>query len=1396
MRKRIISLILVLSMILTSALYLVACDNSGDNKDGGKTPSKETEKVTEGDKETGGDVESDPVSDKESDPETDPEDTDPADTEPQETDPVTEPDDPEPEETGCEHPYAALPEGHWKPACSVCGKGEGKLQSHEFEEKVEDEGDLLLYSFRCSVCKYRAYKQQVPYEINLFFSAGELATRVDVAGGYTQSFGFDSGVGFGSYSKEGSGTATISVMTGGDANVPTGKYLVMKVRLPRSQSSFSATIKSVHAANALPLSFMGLPSGWVTIVVDLTKAYSYTTTTDAETGETITTYSGYAPDAVGDFYLGDLKVTAKTVGDESFNFAYALLCDNLDDAKSFIENEKVVVTYDDILNGGGVTDKKECVDENGNPIEHKYIINDDGTHTLAETCYQCGLAAVENEPHTFSQTMIDGELTYACSACKVSQFGANINKYFSADDVNASACTYFRIIRNGDNGIGIDPVGGFEYMSFSSTGNTAQIIFARNTADSSDSEEAAAFNVGKAKYFIIRLRTNTVDQSFGINFSTTGSPLVDGKKNGVVVGQFHSSSTLKFPTTVGGADEWVTYVADLSTLISDVYAEDDTGTITLKNFYFHVGDANFSSEHVFDVQYMAFVDDWDEVEAMVNDEKVVSVSGNGTGSWVMTEGRACVGQHSCVVNNVDGVMRVECSMCGTVVKEFSVPEGINYYADLSKMDKMGNSLAKLQFDSEEGVLYNRYEGASGCHLNISGGSGGGKYTVDTYDTGSYILIKYRLKGTVNLEIATGDFGDNPQYTNPTRPLYSSIGTRLCMGGLTDWTVALIKIPDGINYTKGSNQQLGVRLTASGGEYIFDVSYFAVVDSIDEAKLLLEEGEEYVDLGESWAGNDTPVDTPDDDPPEIDREFTSTILGPDELVTPVENPTGKFDIQKLTEDGMEFVRISNMTVNGDGWAAVNYANSSHTVKGRYFAIKVRIGENGLNQSYLKLYTGTTGSLVSEGQGISFKVVEDGEWAVIVVDLLTRIKDKNTFMIQNSDGSYTIRYFALRPFSHIQAGGVKVDSTEADPDAKYMYKYINTAGRTRWSEVQLTEAEMASKGYATFDGIYKMSVQPEMYMDIAYIAFFEDMSQLKDVIDDEVYQWSVDASTNAPLKTEDGTCVICTPQEIANGSIYSYVCSFCGKEFATKTVSDGVKAYYSAGHIATAGTGALASGPQHYRLDKVVTDTNGAGASLIADGETVATRIYGNGMGQTAQLIWQKTNDDGKHNGSAAQKYTRDMGQAKYFVIRLRTNDPSRLITVNLSSEGVNGTSNVHVNVAAEGADKWATYVIDLEAAGTTQEGMGVWAKKVTTTDADGEGGNDPVTETAETYVMDTFFINFVNFSSTQYADIEFVAFAETWADVDTLTPDEVAYSITEVMGAFEKVNVADGSKVTE
>jgi hypothetical protein len=256
------------------------------------------------------------------------------------------------------------------------------------------------------------------------------------------------------------------------------------------------------------------------------------------------------------------------------------------------------------------------------------------------------------------------------------------------------------------------------------------------------------------------------------------------------------------------------------------------------------------------------------------------------------------------------------------------------------------------------------------------------------------------------------------------------------------------------------------ISTENSPYIFDIAYLAIVDSPEEAKLLLKEGEVLEDLGDRWSGTITEV-MPEEEIPEEDREYTSTKFGPDELLNPPENTTGTFNLTKLEENGVSFVRISNMTVNKDGWAAINYASATKGVKGRYFAMKFRIGDNGLDQTYLKLYTGTTGTLVGEGQGVSFKVVEGGEWCVIVVDILNTIGDKTNYMVKGSDGSYTLRYFAIRPFSNNQTGAV---GTEA-------------------------------------------------YMDIAYIKFFEHKSQIKDIVDTETYDWRIDKSTNTTLKTED-------------------------------------------------------------------------------------------------------------------------------------------------------------------------------------------------------------------------------------------------------------------------------------
>ena len=106
-----------------------------------------------------------------------------------------------------------------------------------------------------------------------------------------------------------------------------------------------------------------------------------------------------------------------------------------------------------------------------------------------------------------------------------------------------------------------------------------------------------------------------------------------------------------------------------------------------------------------------------------------------------------------------------------------------------------------------------------------------------------------MSGKASLEIATGDFGESG---NPPRPNFSGLGQRVCTDGMSDWYVDIIKIPDGKNYTKDSEQKIGIRIT-TGGAYTLDIAYAAIVDTPEEAQALLREGETLVDCGSSWSG---------------------------------------------------------------------------------------------------------------------------------------------------------------------------------------------------------------------------------------------------------------------------------------------------------------------------------------------------------------------------------------------------------------------------------------------------------------------------------------------------------------------------------------------------------------
>ena len=410
----------------------------------------------------------------------------------------------EPEE-GCYHPYASTSDGHWKPACDVCGKPSGSIQSHDFTEYAEDEGDLIMYSSYCKVCEYVAYEQEVPYDVNLFYSSGELNKAQTQS--LNSSYGYDNSGCFVSY-KSDVGAGVVYVAQKGDLQIKSGSIMAMKVRIPASQSSMTVAIKSLSAKDSYTINIDYLESGWVTVIIDLSKAVMSTYETDPITGEQKEVFNGYAPDAIGDFYLEHCALGSKVGDGESFDVSWVLFCDTLDVAQDFVATEKRISIYRDVVNEAPEVIENPCIDENGNEIEHKISADEHG-HTIESSCDQCGLVATENEPHVFVQTMIGNSMTYACKICLWQQFGGNVSKYITAAEINNSACTYYKI------NVSESPLNenGMEYAHFSGQGTTAQVLFARNNSVSTPAEKAASFGVGQAKYFVIKMRASDADVS-------------------------------------------------------------------------------------------------------------------------------------------------------------------------------------------------------------------------------------------------------------------------------------------------------------------------------------------------------------------------------------------------------------------------------------------------------------------------------------------------------------------------------------------------------------------------------------------------------------------------------------------------------------------------------------------------------------------------------------------------------------------------------------------------------------------------------------------------------------------------------------------------------------------
>ena len=731
---------LALSLALLMVVSLASCDIFKPSFEGeGTEPEENTaDDVSENESDDVAESDSNTVTDV-----TDEEDTS-ADTEESETQGADAP--------TCVHNYTANITGHWKPACEVCGKPSGSPQTHEYEQKLEDEGDAWLYIFRCKICKFAAYELSVPYSINSFYSAGELA-GIDTNKTFSSDFAFDAGTGYAGFTMSGGGSGTIKVVESEDTDLESGRYAVMKVRLPSSQTGFTVTIRSVGTEGSFSMAFTDFNPGWSTIVVDMTTAVGE----DKNGNKT-----GYVQNSSEEYYLGYFGINGRVVSGEHFDVSYVMFCDTLDEALAFTDDDMQLYIYTNIATGERTEVVKPCVDENGNLIEHK-ITSDENGHTVEEPCYQCGLAAVKNEPHVFAQVRVDGKLTYACSVCHYLQYGDYVNKYFSSEQIFKNGVTYYKVDKS------LLTEDETEFTRFTGRGTTAQVIYARNNYASSDAEESAAFPVGEGNLLIVRMRTNSPDVTFRILVGAAA-----GKEKEVIF-PTRLATVVSEPDAEAEEYGWTTYIIDLPRAVPSVYLADENGEYKIHNFYFQMGTnkgEDYTADVYYDIDFVAFVDTWSEVKTLVPDETVVKVNATNDGTIVKTKEQECVGEHSWGENADGNVYSYLCVNCGTPLKIVNLDKSVTKY--ISGFEVARNAAVYALSGTKEvlvegdDTIFGRVSNHSEIwwsrhQQDYSYGTTGGALDNKLMDVGQakYFVVRFRTSNTAkNLEFYISTTGKN------------------------------------------------------------------------------------------------------------------------------------------------------------------------------------------------------------------------------------------------------------------------------------------------------------------------------------------------------------------------------------------------------------------------------------------------------------------------------------------------------------------------------------------------------------------------------------------------------------------------------------------------------------
>ncbi len=514
------------------------------------------------------------------------------------------------------------------------------------------------YDFKCSTC-FNTLSPSPVEDAATFYFPGTILKNADVTEGLSATVVTSSKnptyLSFKGFENAGAGAGIKAFANTG--NELTGQYIVLKVRTTGATNAgfmeIAANVNGVASTHQIKLTDS---TDWHTIVVDVTK--------------TMTDYTKVRPDANGQYTITDIELRpfGNKVGASfsTFDVSYIALFDDLAELGKVVKEATYEYPLSKTVSATRNTDgtDRACTHSSYMIVNTlgEYTSDDDHDVVREYTCKDCAYVSKGNPVHI------------------------STNKYFDGRDLAIGA-------NNEGYQMRYELIDGYLYRAIGTAkgSGVGQHLWRRNDS-SGGSLMTSDISVGAAEYLVIKTRANIPD--FSLTFSTTG-------KNADVGGNARTNITIK----TAANEEWGIYVIPVKELIPTYYVEDPEkpGEYILDVFYLNMN-ASSTSNYI-DIEYIAFVEDWDEVGAFVKDPVVdllTDVSGNTTphtGDPNADGVHACSfvdGVYTCYIcgftpscngthfsDNKDGThATTECTYCGTAAND-SAPH--NYIGDGGKV---------------------------------------------------------------------------------------------------------------------------------------------------------------------------------------------------------------------------------------------------------------------------------------------------------------------------------------------------------------------------------------------------------------------------------------------------------------------------------------------------------------------------------------------------------------------------------------------------------------------------------------------------------------------------------------------------------------------------------------